>query len=669
MLGLFKNIVKKSRSTGPEAGPADPNNTDSGPPPAIPTEFAQFYSELSPRYTLLEKIGEGAFSVVVKAVDTETQDFVAIKIIDKTNMKPEQINSVLKEISIMSKLDHKNITKLYSYQNSYSSRYCFLFLEYVSGGEIFNQIIKYTYFSEDLSRHVIRQVASAVKYLHSQGIVHRDIKPENLLFVPTEVFPRSKQEQNKARRRSDDNNKLDEGKFIPEYGSAGIGVVKLADFGLSTVLYNESMQAKTPCGTVGYTSPEQHMNLGYTRKVDMWAIGCVLYTLVVGFPPFYSATQDSKDISTKVSRGDYKFLSPWFDEVSDDCKRLIANLLIVDPDARYSIDQLLRDPWMVSGYEDQAATIHSNDTVPQTTFDEALYKKLNRTADNLADGLLAPRAEAIRLVFDTASGVQRDATPQQAAPKAANLSVLEENEPIEILAFRRRPDSDSSLSPENSASQLSDEFDEDSDFEETELTPKPYAKYSKSPSYRERRTSPPKDDPLSGLDAERSGGTSTETTSMTANEESSIFTSEIEDFSTGAKRKSSVCFQIKSCKTGSGGWTSSSLANAASSRSSSLTKSVSESHKIYPRTPQTTQFVELDDQDDELREGLENITVDDTTPVENKRPAPAKKYTVQSEPSPVFDATLSNTFDLKLTHSKILERRKINGSLKTGPEL
>ncbi|KAG7853137.1 hypothetical protein KL941_000187 [Ogataea angusta] len=661
MLGLFKNIIKKSRSTGPETGTVDPNNTDSGPPPAIPTEFAHFYSELPPRYTLLEKIGEGAFSVVVKALDTETQDFVAIKIIDKTNMKPEQINSVLKEISIMSRLDHKNITKLYNYQNSYNSRYCFLFLEYVSGGEIFNQIIKYTYFSENLSRHVIRQVASAVKYLHSQGIVHRDIKPENLLFVPTKVIPRSAQEQNKARRRSDDNNKLDEGKFVPEYGSAGIGVVKLADFGLSTVLYNENMQAKTPCGTVGYTSPEQHMNLGYTKKVDMWAIGCVLYTLVVGFPPFYSATQDSKDISTKVSRGDYKFLSPWFDEVSDDCKRLIANLLIVDPDARYSIDQLLRDPWMVSGYEDRVATNHSSESVPQTAFDEALYKKLNRTADNLADGLLAPRAEAIRLVFDTANGVQRDATPQLAAPKPANLGVLEEDEPIEILEFRKPPDSDSS--------QVSDELDEDSDFEDTDLTPKPYAKYSKSPSYRERRATPPKDDPLSGFDAERSGGTSTDTTSMTANEESSIFTSEIEDFNTGTKRKSSVCFQIKSCKTGSCGSTCSSLANAGDSRSSSITKSVSETHKVYPRTPQTTQFVELGDESDELREGLENVTMDDTTPVENRRPVPAKKYTVLSEPSPVFDATLSNTFDLKLTHSKILERRKINGSSKTGPEL
>ncbi|GME85042.1 unnamed protein product [Ambrosiozyma monospora] len=313
----------------------------------VPQEFQSYYKELPFRYQLIEQIGEGAFSVVFKALDTQLNRLIAIKIIDKTHLKTEQINSVLKEIAIMSKLKHDNITRLYGHLNSSQSQYCFLYLEYVNGGELFNQIIKYTYFSEDLSRHIIRQVTTSVKYLHDNGIVHRDIKPENLLFVKNDFIPRSNSEKFGARRQSDDNNKVDEGAFIKNYGAGGIGAVKLADFGLSTVLYNDNMKAKTPCGTVGYTSPEQHLNLGYTKKVDIWAIGCVLYTLVVGFPPFYSNTQDSKDISLKVARGEYKFLAPWFDEVSDECKNLISNLLTVDPEKRYSVDQLLKDPWML----------------------------------------------------------------------------------------------------------------------------------------------------------------------------------------------------------------------------------------------------------------------------------------------------------------------------------
>ncbi|GMG43500.1 unnamed protein product [Ambrosiozyma monospora] len=281
----------------------------------------------------------------------------------------------------MSKLKNDNITRLYGHLNSSQSQYCFLYLEYVNGGEIFNQIIKYTYFSEDLSRHIIRQVATSVKYLHDIGIVHRDIKPENLLFVKNDFIPRSNAEKFGARRQSDDNNKVDEGSFIKNYGAGGIGAVKLADFGLSTVLYNDNMKAKTPCGTVGYTSPEQHLNLGYTKKVDIWAIGCVLYTLVVGFPPFYSNTQDSKDISLKVARGEYKFLAPWFDEVSSECKNLISNLLTVDPEKRYSVDQLLKDPWMSKGYEDENVTpiesTAADDAPAGSTFDQDLYSKFN----------------------------------------------------------------------------------------------------------------------------------------------------------------------------------------------------------------------------------------------------------------------------------------------------
>ncbi|KAH3664228.1 hypothetical protein OGAPHI_004579 [Ogataea philodendri] len=656
MLGLFKNIVKKNKSHQcVDQSTGEPAKPESECLPQIPPEYAQFYHELPTRYILQEKIGEGAFSIVLRAYDTETRQPIAIKIIDKTTMRPEQINSVLKEIAIMSRLDNPYIAKLYGHLNSSASKYCFLYLEYIPGGEIFNQIIKYTYFSEDLSRHVIRQVALAVKYLHSNGIVHRDIKPENLLFVPNEFVPRSKAEQKSARRRSDDDNKLDEGRFVPNYGAAGIGTVKLADFGLSTVLYNESMQAKTPCGTVGYTSPEQHLNLGYTKKVDMWAIGCVLYTLVVGFPPFYSATQDSKDISTKVSRGDYKFLSPWFDEVSDDCKRLIANLLTVDPEVRYSIDQLLKDPWMAKGYEHEPVANTCTETVPETTFDKQIYMKLNRTADNLADGLLTPRAEAIRLVFDTANVVQRESTPPVPQTRMGNLAIVEENEPMDVLELCRHQSSDSSESDEREV----DDSDDESEFEDSDLNPKPYSKFSSSPSYKEKPTTTTRVRDTQHQIHHLGGGSTDTADSATVNEESSILTSEIEDFNTGTKRKSSVSFQVKS---GRCGFAATDL-HTSSISSGATTEHVAHVPKQYPRTPQTSTFAQLEEDDEIVHQEVAALSVEDTTPVEAKRPSPTKKYTASADQGPIFDGTLSNSFDLKLNNSKLLERRKVKASL------
>jgi serine/threonine protein kinase len=439
MLDLFKNIINKKSKDQSESCDLNVNSNISSSSYdsqnsinlllKIHPELSDYYTELHTRYLLSDKIGEGAFSSVYKAYDSKESRYLAIKIINKSNMKPDQINSTLKEIAIMRQLNHPNIVKLYSYQNSSNSKYCFLFLEYVAGGEIFNQIIKYTYFSENLTRHILRQIAFAVKYLHDNGIVHRDIKPENLLFEPSPLIERTKDEQLKARRISDDNNKVDEGIFSIENGSGGIGMVKLADFGLSTLLQSSNQLARTPCGTVGYTSPEQHMNVGYDKKVDMWAIGCVLYTMVVGFPPFYSNTQDTNDITEKVMKGEYQFLKPWFDEVSDGCKNLISNLLTVDPIKRYSIDQLLLDPWFNQGYENENENSKSTKKLslpaadaPKSTFDNDLYKTFSEDLINTSNvddyfsghkitcdegPILTPRAEAIKLVFDTAKDVQK----------------------------------------------------------------------------------------------------------------------------------------------------------------------------------------------------------------------------------------------------------------------
>ncbi|KAE8537739.1 hypothetical protein D1P53_005795 [Cryptococcus gattii VGV] len=287
-------------------------------------------------FKLIEKMGDGAFSNVYKAVDRKSGQKVAVKVVRKYELNQSQRANILKEVQIMRGIDHPSIVKLLKFFES--DEYYFLVLELMEGGELFHQIVKLTYFSEALSRHVILQVAEGIRYLHEErGVVHRDIKPENLLFERIPIIP----SRNPIHRPYDEE-KEDEGEFQPGIGGGEIGRVKIADFGLSKIVWDE--QTMTPCGTVGYTAPEIVKDERYSKSVDMWALGCVLYTLLCGFPPFYD--ESINVLTEKVARGYYTFLSPWWDDISHSAKDLISHLLCVDPAQRYTIDEFLAHPWI-----------------------------------------------------------------------------------------------------------------------------------------------------------------------------------------------------------------------------------------------------------------------------------------------------------------------------------
>ncbi|CAI6337845.1 unnamed protein product [Periconia digitata] len=325
------------------------------------------------RWSLLEKMGDGAFSNVYKARDTQGQyGEVAIKVVRKFEMNSSQGQAhmhpdfkkapkgveranILKEVQIMRQLDHPNIVKLVDF--SESRQYYYIILELCPGGELFHQIVRLTYFSEDLSRHTIIQVAKALQYLHEEaGVVHRDIKPENLLFYPIPFVPT----RNPKPRGPEDEDKEDEGEFIKGQGAGGIGLIKIADFGLSKVIWDS--QTMTPCGTVGYTAPEIVKDERYSKSVDMWALGCVLYTLLCGFPPFYD--ESIQTLTEKVARGQYTFLSPWWDDISKPAQDLVSHLLTVDPEKRYDINQFLNHPWIREADE---LTYAAHDAPPLAT--------------------------------------------------------------------------------------------------------------------------------------------------------------------------------------------------------------------------------------------------------------------------------------------------------------
>jgi len=242
----------------------------------------------------------------------------------------------------------------------------------MDGGDLFNHLCKLKFCSENLSRHVIVQVANGIKYLHDRGIVHRDIKLENLMFERIPIVP--------SNPVSGQN--INEGKFILGVGGGGIGRVKIGDFGLSKLIWEGGTH--TFCGTRAYMAPEMVMMDEYTINVDMWALGCVLYDLLCGrsaFDPY------GTDFEGNVTEGKYTFEGLPFggigitdqgccDSLSQSntknadnailsAKDVIKHLLCVNPSVRYfktsairfiyvpairryTVDEFLKHPWCKS---------------------------------------------------------------------------------------------------------------------------------------------------------------------------------------------------------------------------------------------------------------------------------------------------------------------------------
>ncbi len=191
---------------------------------------------------------------------------------------------------------------------------------------------------------------------------------------------------------------------MPGIGGGGIGRVKIADFGLSKVVWEESTM--TPCGTVGYTAPEIVKDERYSKSVDMWALGCVLYTLLCGFPPFYD--ESISVLTEKVAKGYYTFLSPWWDDISASAKDLITHLLCVDPRQRYTIDEFLRHPWC--NVKDPIPDLNSADIAlakaSEMPLDSPLLASM-KSGNAARNAMMSPGINRLKEAFDVTYAVHR----------------------------------------------------------------------------------------------------------------------------------------------------------------------------------------------------------------------------------------------------------------------
>ncbi|CAI2355162.1 unnamed protein product [Caenorhabditis sp. 36 PRJEB53466] len=281
------------------------------------------------KYKLLKTIGKGNFAKVKLAKHVITGHEVAIKIIDKTALNPSSLQKLFREVKIMKQLDHPNIVKLYQVMETEQTLY--LVLEYASGGEVFDYLVAHGRMKEKEARAKFRQIVSAVQYLHSKNIIHRDLKAENLLLD---------QDMN----------------------------IKIADFGFSNT-FSLGNKLDTFCGSPPYAAPELFSGKKYDGpEVDVWSLGVILYTLVSGSLPFDG--QNLKELRERVLRGKYRI--PFY--MSTDCENLLKKFLVINPQRRSSLDNIMKDRWMNVGYEDDELKPYIEP--PKDQIDEARIEKL-----------------------------------------------------------------------------------------------------------------------------------------------------------------------------------------------------------------------------------------------------------------------------------------------------
>ncbi|KAG5894098.1 hypothetical protein JTB14_003954 [Gonioctena quinquepunctata] len=255
-------------------------------------------------YEVHNLLGKGGFASVYRARCLKTGTEVAIKMIDKKLMQATgMVNRVKQEVSIHTRLKHPSVLELYECFEDIN--YVYLVLELCHKGEL-QKWVKERVLSEVEVSGIMGQVVEGIKYLHSYNILHRDLSLSNLLLT------RDMQ-------------------------------VKIADFGLATQLTRPDEKHTTMCGTPNFISPEVASRGSHGLEADVWGIGCLLYTLLVGTPPF--DTPGVKSTLTKVVMSNYTLPS----HLSPEAKDLIDSLLQKNPRDRMKLDQILEHQFIKRG--------------------------------------------------------------------------------------------------------------------------------------------------------------------------------------------------------------------------------------------------------------------------------------------------------------------------------
>jgi len=268
-------------------------------------------------------IGEGAFSTVRAGSNLQTMAPVAIKVVDKTKLSEKEEEALKREVSILETISHPKIVQ---FEACFEESSCYYIIqERMFGGDLLSRIASSGHLPESEAQEITKAVTEALDYLHSKMIAHRDVKPENILITND--------------HSSKDNDKV---------------VAKLSDFGLAKQLCRRGGSRRhTICGTVSYASPEVLSSNQYGLETDMWSLGIVSYTMLAGYQPFRSEEgEDDEELKKKIVASNHGtsslgFEEEFWDDISNNCKEFISELLNHNTDSRLSAEQTLNHKWLL----------------------------------------------------------------------------------------------------------------------------------------------------------------------------------------------------------------------------------------------------------------------------------------------------------------------------------
>ncbi|XP_059632432.1 CBL-interacting serine/threonine-protein kinase 4 [Cornus florida] len=314
------------------------------PPPSSPTTGGVILG----KYKLGRLLGRGSFAKVYHGRSLSDNTTVAIKVIDKAKtvdaaMEPH----IVREVSAMRRLNnHPNILQIHEVLATKTKIY--LVMELAQGGELFVQLARRGRLTESAARRYFRQLVSALRFCHQNGITHRDIKPQNLL--------------------------LD-----------GAGNLKISDFGLSALpdqLKNGLLH--TACGTPAYTAPEVFTRKGYDgAKADAWSCGVILFVFLAGYLPFDDS--NIPQMYQKIRRREFQLPA----EISKPAKHIINRLLDPNPETRMSIEALMGLSWFKKLSEKELNHCSSLDSDAVAVKDNCKFTKTMNAFDiiSMSSGL------------------------------------------------------------------------------------------------------------------------------------------------------------------------------------------------------------------------------------------------------------------------------------------
>ncbi|EAY09063.1 AGC family protein kinase [Trichomonas vaginalis G3] len=292
--------------------------------------MSRFQRILPPKYLngyLFEDfLGKGAFSSVYKATNIQTRQKFAIKIFPKSNLKTIKDQERFQhEIDSMSLFKCDYIVKLHGF--FWDTNNFYLVLDLCEGGELYDYIIENDKLGEATAALVFKEIAIGISYSHSFGVAHRDIKPQNILITE---FPN----------------------------------IKITDFGLCGII--ESSQLMNGfCGSPTYCSPECLTRQQYDGRLsDIWSMGVLLYTMVVGSPPWN--TTSSANLLDQIFADNIQYPS----HISKLCRSLISSMLKINPFERITMDEIMNHPWLKIAHFSPSKNENLNPAQPLFTIPE-----------------------------------------------------------------------------------------------------------------------------------------------------------------------------------------------------------------------------------------------------------------------------------------------------------